>query len=98
MKQIDKLKASLSNCRKEADRASSQTEQLVAAKQSVVESLQEKRSQLALMYDNANAHAEILKKSELAVQAIAEEKQKIELKVRGGLSGFFLCSLRCVVC
>ena len=79
--QIDKLKASLSSARREVERARSQTEQLLAVKDSMSEQLKGKKSSLMELAECSFTYNATLKKAELDNQQKEEEIHMVELKV-----------------
>ena len=78
---IDKLKASLSSAKREVERARSQTEQLLAVKDSMSEQLEGKKSSLMEMTECSLTYNATLKKAELDNQQKEEEIHMVELKV-----------------
>jgi len=79
--QIDKLKASLSRTKREVERARSQTEQLLAAKNSMTEQLEVKKSSLIDLAECSLTYNATLKKAELDNQQKEEEIHMVEFKV-----------------
>ena len=78
---IDKLKASLSIAKREVERAHSQTEQLLAAKDSMTEQLEGKKLSLTELAECSLTYNATLKKAELGNQQKEEEIHMVELKV-----------------
>ena len=79
--QIDKLRASLSSARREVERARSQTEQLLAVKDSMSEQLKGKKSSLIELAECSLTYNATLKKAEHDNQQKEEEIHMVELKV-----------------
>lgn len=79
--QIDKLKASLSSAKREVERTLSQSEQLLAVKDSMSEQLKGKKLSLMEMTECSLTYNVTLKKAELENQQKEEEIHMVELKV-----------------
>ena len=90
---LDKLRASITSSRKEAERMVEQNEQMASAKDSMMEQLAQKKKQLFTLYENANSWEQALTKSKRLLQQKKEEKRLVELKVR--VCGTYSVALRC---
>jgi hypothetical protein len=78
--QIDKLKATLSNSKRELERATLQNEQLTAAKESMSRQMQLRKKQLEELQITANTYTETLKKGELGIQQKEKDRAATERK------------------
>ena len=90
--QIDKLKATLNNSKRNVERANMKLESLKEVKQSMFDQLESRKASLMEMTECEVSYDTTLKKAELDNQRKEEEIHVIDLKVSAGSNNVCICS------